>query len=113
MNRKTWNVLLKVLSRLCTKVSQDRVMTFVKAALKWSPIFINKELEQAYDCLTNNNLSVIWVLLLTEKRFATVYDRDGYVLPDRSMLSFIITDNIIDRIISRLVAQIIKLYCKL
>lgn len=102
VNNKTLNVLPKVLSRLCTKVSQDRVMKFVKATLKWRPVFINKELEQAYDCLTNNDLSVIWVLLLTEKRFDTVYERDGYVLPDRSMLSFIITDNIIDRIISQL-----------
>ena len=102
VNHKTWNVLPKVLSRLCTKVNQDRVMMFVKAALKWSPIFINKELEQAYDCLTNENLSAIWVLLLTEKRFDTIYDRDGYVLPDRSMLNFIITENIINRVVDGL-----------
>lgn len=58
-NKKVWNVLPKILSRLCTKIDQNRVMRFVKAALNWRPIFINKELEQAYDCLNNENLSVI------------------------------------------------------
>lgn len=104
VNRKA-NVLPKVLSRLCTKVNQDRVMRFVKAALKWRPIFINKELEQAYDCLTNENLSEILDLLLSEKTFETIYNRDGYVLPDRSMLGFNLTEKIINRIVDGLTSS--------
>ena len=101
-DNKVWNVLPKILSRLCTKIDQNRVMRFVKAALNWRPIFISKELEQAYDCLNNENLSVIWVKLLTDKDFETIYNRNGYVLPDRYMLNFIITDRVINRILDEL-----------
>lgn len=101
-NNKVWNVLPKILSRLCTKIDQNRVMRFVKAALNWRPISINKELEQAYDCLNNENLSVIWVKLLTDKYFETIYNRNGYALPSRYMLNFKITDRIINRIVDEL-----------
>ncbi len=99
VNNKVLNILPTVLGRLCTKVSQDRVLNFVKAALKWQPIFINKILKCAYDCLNNNNLDTIWVLLLTEKTAATHYGRDGYTLPDRYMLNFVITSDMKKRII--------------
>lgn len=105
VGNKIWNVLPKVLSRLCTKIDQGRVKRFVEAALKWRPTFINKELEQAYDCLTNENLLSIWVKLLTEKKLETIYERDGYALPNRSMLGFTITDNVINRIVGDLTSM--------
>ena len=102
VDNKIWKVLPKALSRLCTKVDQGRVKRFVYAALKWKPILINKDLEQAYDCLTNENLLPIWVRLLEEKDLETVYERNGYAFPDRSMLGFIITDKVINRIVGEL-----------
>ena len=101
INNKVLNILPTVLGRLCTKVSQDRVLNFVEAALKWQPIFVNKILKCAYDCLNNDNLKVIWVLLLTEKKAATHYSRDGYTFPDRYMLNFAITNDMKKRIIDR------------
>lgn len=97
-NNKILNVLPIVLGRLCTKVSQERVLRFVKSALKWSPVLVNKVLPSVYDCLDNRNLAVIWSLLLTEKKFNTKYNRDGYDIPDRYMIDFVITDNIEKRI---------------
>ena len=102
INNKVLNILPTVLGRLCTKVSQDRVLNFVEAALKWQPIFVNKILKCAYDCLNNENLKVIWVLLLTEKTAATHYSRDGYTFPDRYMLNFAITNDMKKRIIDGL-----------
>lgn len=102
INNKVLNILPTVLGRLCTKVSQDRVLNFAKAALKWQPIFVNKILKCAYDCLDNENLKVIWVLLLTEKTAATHYSRDGYTFPDRYMLNFAITNDMKKRIIDGL-----------
>lgn len=102
INNKVLNILPTVLGRLCTKVSQDRVLNFVEAALKWQPIFVNKILKCAYDCLNNDNLKVIWVLLLTEKMAATHYSRDGYAFPDRYMLNFVITNDMKKRIIDGL-----------
>lgn len=99
---KVLNVLPIVLGRLCTKVDQNRVLRFVKAALKWEPRFVNKVLRYVYDCLDNKNLSVIWTLLLTEKNIATNYNRNGFELPDRYMLNYNITDSIIKRIIDGL-----------
>lgn len=102
VNNKVLNILPTVLGRLCTKVSQDRVLNFAKAALKWQPIFVNKILKCAYDCLDNENLKVIWVLLLTEKTATTHYSRDGYTFPDRYMLNFAITNDMKKRIIDGL-----------
>lgn len=102
VNNKVLNILPTVLGRLCTKVSQDRVLNFVKAALKWQPIFVNKILKCAYDCLDNEYLKVVWVLLLTEKTAATHYSRYGYTFPDRYMLSFAITNDMKKRIIDGL-----------
>lgn len=102
INNKVLNILPTVLGRLCTKVSQDRVLNFVEAALKWQPIFVNKILKCAYDCLNNDNLKVIWVLLLTEKKVATHYSSDGYTFPDRYMLNFAITNDMKKRIIDGL-----------
>lgn len=102
INNKVLNILPTVLGRLCTKVSQDRVLNFVEAALKWQPIFVNKILKCAYDCLNNDNLKVIWVLLLTEKKAATHYSSDGYTFPDRYMLNFAITNDMKKRIIDGL-----------
>ena len=102
INNKVLNILPTVLGRLCTKVSQDRVLNFVKAALKWQPIFVNKILKCAYDCLNNDNLKVIWVLLLTEKMAATHYCRNGYTFPDRYMLNFAITNDMKKRIVDGL-----------
>lgn len=100
-SNKAWNILPVVLGRLCTKVSQDRVLRFVKTSLKWNPLYINKVLKYAYDCLNNMNLSVIWALILPEKDVAT-YSRNGYAFPDRYMLNFIITDAVLQRIVDGL-----------
>lgn len=102
INNKVLNILPTVLGRLCTKVSQDRVLDFVKAALKWQPMFVNKILKCAYDCLDNEKLKVIWSLLLTEKTAATHYSGDGYTFPDRYMLNFAITNDMKKRIIDGL-----------
>ena len=100
------NILPTVLGRLCTKVSQDKVLNFVKAALKWQPIFVNKILKCAYDCLDNEHLKVVWVLLLTEKNIETHYSRSGYTFPDRYMLDFVITKEMKERIIKGLSSTI-------
>lgn len=99
INNKVLNILPTVLGRLCTKVSQDRVLRFVKVALNWQPMFVNKILKCAYDCLDNENLKVVWVLLLTEKKIETHYSRSGYTFPDRYMLDFVITKEMKERII--------------
>lgn len=99
VNNKVLNILPTVLGRLCTKVSQDRVLRFVKVALNWRPMFVNKILKCAYDCLDNENLKVVWVLLLTEKKIETHYSRSGYTFPDRYMLDFVITKEMKERII--------------
>lgn len=99
INNKVLNILPTVLGRLCTKVSQDRVLRFVKVALNWQPMFVNKILKCAYDCLDNENLKVVWVLLLTEKKIETHYSRSGYTFPDRCMLDFVITKEMKERII--------------
>lgn len=102
VNNKTLNILPVVLGRLCVKASQDRALRFIKAALNWKPSFVNKVLANAYDCLDNKNLSVIWMLLLTEKKLDTKYNNDGYSVPNRYMLNFVITDSIKKRIINGL-----------
>lgn len=100
---KVLNILPTILGRLCTKVSQDRTLRFVKAALKkWKPAFVNKVLKCAYDCLDNKNLTVIWELLLTDKVVDTHYGNNGYTFPDRYMLNFVITDSIKNRIVDGL-----------
>lgn len=99
INNKVLNILPTVLGRLCTKVSRDRVLRFVKVALNWQPMFVNKILKCAYDCLDNENLKVVWVLLLTEKKIETHYSRSGYTFPDRYMLDFVITKEMKERII--------------
>ena len=106
INNKVLNILPTVLGRLCTKVSQDKVLNFVKAALKWQPIFVNKILKCAYDCLDNEHLKVVWVLLLTEKNIETHYSRSGYTFPDRYMLDFVITKEMKERIIKGLSSTI-------
>ena len=105
VNYKVLNLLPTILGRLCTKVSQDRVLRFVKAALKWSPHFVDKVLKYAYDCLDNSNLAVIWSLMMSEKNVATDYQRAGYPFPDRYMLHFVITDAIKKRIIAGLKSE--------
>lgn len=99
---KVMNLLPTILGRLCTKVSQDRVLRFVKAALKWAPQFVDKVLKYAYDCLDNTNLTVIWSLMMSEKDLATHYRRGGYPFPERYMLKFVITDAIKKRIVDGL-----------
>ena len=106
VNNKVLNILPTVLGRLCTKVSQDRVLRFVKVALNWRPMFVNKILKCAYDCLDNENLKVVWVLLLTEKKIETHYSRSGYTFPDRYMLDFVITKEMKERIIKGLSSTI-------
>lgn len=105
VNYKVLNLLPTILGRLCTKVSQDRVLRFVKAALKWSLHFVDKVLKYAYDCLDNSNLAVIWSLMMSEKNVATDYQRAGYPFPDRYMLHFVITDAIKKRIIAGLKSE--------
>lgn len=102
VSHKVLNLLPTVLGRLCTKVSKDRVLRFVKAALKWPPQFVDKVLKCVYDCLDNANLTVIWSLMMSEKDLATYYKRGGYPFPDRYMLHFVITDAIKKRIIDGL-----------
>lgn len=102
VSNKVLNLLPTVLGRLCTKVSQDRVLRFVKAALNWNPHLVDKVLNYAYDCLDNENLSVIWSLMLEKKKLATHYESGGFTFPDRYMLNFVITDTVKKRIIEGL-----------
>lgn len=105
-NTKDWSNckvlynLPMVLGRLCTRISQERVLKFTIAALKWPSKFINKSLKYAYDCLNNKNLSDIFELLLTEKDYCSPYTGNGYPFPERYMLDYKITESIIKRIIN-------------
>lgn len=106
INTKDWSnckvlyILPIVLGRLCTRISQERVIQFTFAALKWPSILINKSLKYAYDCLNNKNLSDIFEHLLTEKDYYSPYTGKGYTFPDRYMINYKITEPIIERIIN-------------
>lgn len=113
-NTKDWSNckvlynLPMVLGRLCTRISQERVLKFTIAALKWPSKFINKSLKYAYDCLNNKNLSDIFELLLTEKDYCSPYTGNGYPFPERYMLDYKITESIIKGLLMDLVVKIMK-----
>lgn len=96
---KILNVLPVVLGRLCTKVSTDRILRFVNAALKWPSHIINKSLNGVYDNLTNDDLGKVWNLLLPNKKIKTDYD-NGYRVPDRYMVKFAVTEEIKKRVLA-------------
>lgn len=106
VNNKMSYILPTVLGRLCTKVNQDRVLRYVKTALNRQSMSVNKILKCAYDCLDNEHLKVVWVLLLTEKNIETHYSSSGYTFPDRYMLDFVITKEMKERIIKGLSSTI-------
>lgn len=95
-------ILPVVLGRLCTRVSEDRVLRYVKSMLNIKSRYDDKILNNAYDCLDNKGLSVVWELLLSEKPLQTRYNRFGYGFPDRQEINFAVTDKIVNRIVDGL-----------
>lgn len=109
------NILPVTLGRLCTKVSEDRVLRYVKAILALDMPHVSKHLKYAYDCLTNNNLYIALDPLLSEKEIETEYNI-GFPVPDRVFYNYHISENIVSRIIKgikseKLEAKVQALVC--
>ncbi len=93
------NILPITLGRLCTKVSEDRVLRYIKSILNLDMPHISKHLKYVYDNLSNRNLYVALDMLLPDKEIETGYNI-GFPVPDRNFCNYRVNENVVNRIVN-------------
>lgn len=93
------NILPITLGRLCTKVSEDRVLRYIKSILNLDMPHISKHLKYVYDNLSNRNLYVALDMLLPDKEIETGYNI-GFPVPDRNFCNYLVNENVVNRIVN-------------
>lgn len=97
--------LVYMMGRLCSMVSEDRVMRYAKALMKFDIRIVGDILSYVYDFLSADELSMLMPIVLHNFEVGTPY-KSGIQLPsNRKNLSFIIKPSIVEKIHEGLLSE--------